>query len=198
MQAITSEPTTPQTPSEERAEPPATFRAGHPGISRLELVAVGAGGAMGALLRIGADQAWPSPVGGWPWAMLAVNIAGALLLGCLMTALRHGPLSIPAYRLLGTGLCGALTTFSTLQLQLLQMLEHAHGGPAVGYLGASVAGGYAAVSLAVRITRRAVRAGAATDSSPSASSMAAGDRRSPTAATTGAFAAPAATTEAQA
>ena len=128
----------------------------HPRISRLELAAVGAGGAVGALGRVGLAQAWPSASGAWPWATLAVNIAGALLLGCLMTALRHGPLSIPAYRLLGTGFCGALTTFSTMQLELLQMLDRSRYGLALGYPSASILGGYAAVALATRLTGSAV------------------------------------------
>ena len=134
---------------------PASFRAAHPQISRLELVAVGAGGAVGALGRVGLEQAWPAAPGSWPWATFAVNILGAFLLGSLMSGLRHGPVSIPTYRLLGTGFCGALTTFSTMQIELLQMLDHARYDLAIGYVGASVVVGYAAVSLATRLTTRA-------------------------------------------
>lgn len=136
------------------AEPYESIRFGHPRISWLELTAVGAGGAVGALARVGLAQAWPSAAGGWPWATLVVNIAGAFMLGCLMIGLRHGPVSIPAYRLLGTGFCGALTTFSAMQLELLEMLDRAHYGLAAGYLSASVAGGYAAVVIAERLIRR--------------------------------------------
>jgi fluoride exporter len=143
-------------PIEDLGELPDSFRVAHPRIGRLELAAVGAGGAVGALGRVGLAQAWPSASGAWPWATLAVNIAGALLLGCLMTALRHGPLSIPAYRLLGTGFCGALTTFSTMQLELLQMLDRSRYGLALGYTSAGVLGGYAAVALATRLTASAV------------------------------------------
>jgi CrcB protein len=84
-----------------------------------------------------------------------VNILGAFLLGSLMTGLRHGPVSIPTYRLLGTGFCGALTTFSTMQIELLQMLDHSRYELALGYVGASVAGGYAAVSVATSLIARA-------------------------------------------
>lgn len=136
-------------------ELPESFRAAHPQISRLELAAVGAGGAVGALGRVGLEQAWPTAAGNWPWATFAVNILGAFLLGSLMTGLRHGPISIPTYRLLGTGFCGALTTFSTMQVELLQMLDHARYGLAIGYVGASVVCGYAAVSVAARLITRA-------------------------------------------
>ncbi len=152
MDAITPQP---DAPIEDVAELPESIRLGHPRISWLELAAVGAGGAVGALTRVGATQAWPAAAGSWPWATIAVNIAGAFVLGCLMTALRHGPLSIPAYRLLGTGFCGALTTFSTMQLQLLSMLDQSRYGLALGYGGASLIGGYVAVTLAERLTRRA-------------------------------------------
>jgi fluoride exporter len=145
-------------PIEDVGELPESMRAGHPRIGWLELMAVGAGGAMGALGRVGLEQAWPSAAGSWPWATFVVNIAGAFLLGCLMTALRHGPISIPTYRLLGTGFCGALTTFSTMQIELLQMLDRAHYALTIGYLGASIVGGYAAVSVAAKLTGRATAA----------------------------------------
>jgi fluoride exporter len=144
----------PKTPIEDMGELPESFRAAHPQISRLELAAVGAGGAVGALGRVGLEQAWPTATGSWPWATFAVNILGAFLLGSLMSGLRHGPISIPIYRLLGTGFCGALTTFSTMQIELLQMLDRARYDLAIGYIGASVVGGYVAVSLATRLTAR--------------------------------------------
>ncbi len=149
---------------EDLAELPPRFRAAHPRIGGLELLAVGGGGALGALARVGASQAWPSAPGAWPWAILAANIAGAFILGCLMTGLRHGPISIPMYRLLGTGFCGALTTFSTMQLQLLQMLDQDRYGLAAGYLAASLVGGYTAVTLAAKVTGRAALAAAASRS----------------------------------
>lgn len=153
-----STPEEPQPPSqiENPADLPGALRAGRPRIGWLELAAVGAGGAVGALGRVGLAQAWPSAAGAWPWATLLVNVAGAFILGCLMTGLRHGPVSITAYRLLGTGFCGALTTFSTVQVELLQMLDRARYGPALGYAGVSIAGGYLAVSLATRLAGRAI------------------------------------------
>jgi CrcB protein len=64
---------------------------------------------------------------------------------------------LSAYRqpLLGTGFCGALTTFSTFQLELLRMLQDDRVPLALGYAAASLAAGFAAVALATNLVRRA-------------------------------------------
>ena len=112
-------------------------------------------GCIGALGRAGlAVAAAPAP-GRWPWPTFAVNIAGALLLGYLITRLQER-LPLSAYRrpLLGTGLCGALTTFSTMQVEVVRMLEAHQGWLALGYALASVGGGWLAVLLATASVRR--------------------------------------------
>jgi fluoride exporter len=62
-----------------------------------------------------------------------------------------------AYRrpLLGTGFCGALTTFSTFQVELLDMLDADRVALAAAYAGASLAAGCLAVGLATNLERRA-------------------------------------------
>ena len=117
--------------------------------------AIYAGGAIGALVRVGLDSAYPAAPGAWPWPTFAVNIAGALLLGYFVTRLqeRLPPSSYPR-PLLGTGLCGALTTFSAMQLELLRMLDAGAGGLAAAYAAASLACGFVAVHLATVVVRR--------------------------------------------
>jgi CrcB protein len=84
-----------------------------------------------------------------------VNVAGAFLLGYFATRLQER-LPLSAYRrpLLGTGFCGALTTFSTMQLELLRMVDHARYGLAAAYAAASLALGYGAVHVATALVRR--------------------------------------------
>ena len=120
-----------------------------------ELAAIFAGGAVGAVGRAGLVQAAPPPAGGWPWVTFAVNVLGAFLLGYFVTRLQER-LPLSAYRrpLLGTGFCGALTTFSTMQLELLQMLDAHRVGLACAYAAASLVAGYAAVALASATVRR--------------------------------------------
>src|SRR4029078_4619722 len=85
----------------------------------------------------------------WPWATLLVNIAGAALLGYFVTRLQERlPLSAYKRPFLGTGICGALTTFSTLQGELLEMLDAGRYGLAALYAGGSIAAGLAAVFVA--------------------------------------------------
>jgi CrcB protein len=125
-------------------------------VDRRELAAVFAGGFAGALARAGLVEALPHAAGEWPWATFVANVAGAFALGYFTTRLQER-LPLSAYRrpLLGTGLCGALTTFSTVQLELLRMLDAGRAGLAAGYALASVAAGFAAVAVATNLVRRA-------------------------------------------
>jgi CrcB protein len=117
-----------------------------------ELGAVFAGGAIGTLARAEVGALLTHAPGGWPWATLIVNLAGAFLLGCFATGLAPSTYRRP---FLGPGLCGGLTTFSTLQLELLQMLDAARYGLAAAYALVSIAGGLSAVALAASLVRRA-------------------------------------------
>jgi len=126
-----------------------------PRLDARELLAIYAGGVLGALARVGLAEAAPHGVGSWPWATFAANLAGALLLGYFVTRLQER-LPPSSYRrpFLGTGLCGALTTFSTLQLELFEMLDAGRLGLAAAYVAATLAGGFACVHLATAATRR--------------------------------------------
>lgn len=123
---------------------------------RRELAAIFAGGFAGAIARAELAQALPLARGDWPWATFIVNIAGAFLLGYFTTRLQER-LPLSAYRrpFAGTGFCGALTTFSTMQLELLKMLDQGDVGLAIAYAAASIAAGFAAVMLATNLVRRA-------------------------------------------
>lgn len=120
-----------------------------------ELAAVFAGGALGTLARAGLETLMDPDPAHWPWPTFAVNIVGAFLLGYFATRLLER-LPVSSYRrpLLGTGLCGGLTTFSTMQVEILKMLEHHHYGLAVGYIAASLVAGLIAVHAATVLVRR--------------------------------------------
>jgi CrcB protein len=122
---------------------------------RQELLAIAVGGATGALLRVLLARTYTSGSASWPWITFAVNMAGALLLGYAVTRLQER-LPLSAYRrpLIGTGFCGALTTFSTMQLELLRMLDAHRYGLATAYAATSIVAGYACVHVASALVRR--------------------------------------------
>jgi fluoride exporter len=125
-------------------------------IDRAELAAIFVGGFAGAVARAALLEALPYDTGQWPWPTFLVNIVGAFALGYFTTRLQER-LPLSAYRrpLLGTGFCGALTTFSTMQLELLDMLEARHVGLALAYAAVSVVCGFVAVAVATNVVRRA-------------------------------------------
>jgi CrcB protein len=108
------------------------------------LAAVFAGGSLGTFARAGLAELVAHDPGAWPWATLIANVAAALALGYVVA----GPLGRPdLFPALGPGLCGGLSTFSTLQIELLWMLDAGDLGLAAAYAAVSVALGLTAVSV---------------------------------------------------
>lgn len=106
------------------------------------------GAAAGASLRYLADRfvrsRHPSP---FPWATLAVNVAGSFLLGCLVGA-------APAvWALAGTGFCGGLTTYSTFSYETASLAEQGRRGQALANAVVSVAAGVGAAALGWWVSR---------------------------------------------
>jgi CrcB protein len=110
--------------------------------------AVFLGGVLGTLTRAGVAEALPVGGPAFPWATLLVNLAGAALLGWAAVALTGHPVR---RHLVGTGLCGALTTFSTFQLELYRMVDDGRVGRAVLYAAVSLIAGMAAAVAGRRL-----------------------------------------------
>jgi CrcB protein len=81
---------------------------------------------------------------------LAVNVAGSALLGVLL-----GRADVPAWALalVGTGFCGALTTFSTFDADVVRLLEQRAFGRAMAYLGATLVLGLGAAGAGYALSR---------------------------------------------
>lgn len=126
-----------------------------PQADRRELAAIFAGGALGTLLRAGLANAFPHSPTSWPWPTFTVNVVAALVLGYAVTRLQERlPLSSYRRPLLGTGLCGGLSTFSTIPVEILKMTAAHAWGLAAGYAAATIACGYAAIYVTTAAVRR--------------------------------------------
>lgn len=115
------------------------------------LVIVGA--AVGAPLRYLTDRAVQSRHDTvFPWGTFAVNTAGSLVLGLLTGAVAAGAASSQVQLLVGTGLCGALTTYSTFSYETLRLAEDGAklyaAANVVGSVVAALAAVFVGVSLA--------------------------------------------------
>ena len=114
------------------------------------------GGAVGALARWGIASALPSSPGGWPWATLLVNLTGCLLLGALLGVLvLRSPRAAWPRPLMGTGVLGGYTTYSTFAVDVVRLVDDGAAGLAAGYVVASVAGGVTAAAAGLWLGRRA-------------------------------------------
>ncbi|MER6981017.1 fluoride efflux transporter CrcB [Streptomyces carpinensis] len=112
------------------------------------LVAVGA--MVGAPLRYLTDRAVQSRHDSvFPWGTFVVNVTGCLILGLLTGAVSAGAVGPHPQLLLGTGLCGALTTYSTFSYETLRLTETGAGLYAAANAVASVVAGLGAAFAGV-------------------------------------------------
>jgi fluoride exporter len=123
----------------------------HPG---RKLAAIYAGGVVGALIRVGLAQAFPPDPGTWPWPTFVANLAGALLLGYFFARFRDHPAESLHHPFLGTGICGTLTTFSTLQLELYELVDEGAFGLAAAYCAATLIAGYVLLRIGIALEQR--------------------------------------------
>lgn len=117
-------------------------------------MAVFIGGFAGALARAGLLELWPVTVGNWPWATFAANIAGCAVLAYVITHQSLNGWSSTRLALLGTGFCGALTTFSTVQIEIYELVDLGDVELAAAYAVSSVGLGLLAVSATRRFVAR--------------------------------------------
>ena len=119
------------------------------------VLAVAAGGALGAVARYGTVVLVGRFTGhGFPWGTVAVNLAGSLVLGLLIGALAHGlHLSQEMRGLLVIGFLGAFTTFSTYSLDAVTLIERGSWWPAFGYVAGSAVAGIALFFAGMRAWR---------------------------------------------
>jgi CrcB protein len=109
------------------------------------------GAILGAALRFGAGL-WVKPVQGFPLAVLAVNLAGAALIGAFYgLAETRGGYSEQARVLFVVGFLGALTTFSSFTFETLQLWRERGLGLALGYVLANNLGCFALAALGWRL-----------------------------------------------
>ncbi|MFF5022812.1 fluoride efflux transporter CrcB [Streptomyces collinus] len=111
-----------------------------------------AGAVVGAPLRYLTDRAVQARHDSvFPWGTFVVNVTGSLVLGLLTGAVSAGAAGPHLQLLIGTGLCGALTTYSTFSYETLRLTEAGAGLYAAANVVASLVAGLAAAFAGVAL-----------------------------------------------
>ncbi len=117
------------------------------------------GGAFGAWLRYCTGWLWTRAIGpvaasAFPWATLTVNVLGSIAMGLLAGWLaRHGPAGEGTRLLLGVGVLGGFTTFSSFSLEFALLVERGTLGLAAGYVALSLVAGFAGLFAGLMLMR---------------------------------------------
>jgi fluoride exporter len=112
------------------------------------------GGMVGAPLRYLTDRAVRARHDtDFPWGTFTVNVAGSLVLGVLTGAVTAGAATSHLQLLLGTGLCGALSTYSTFSYETLRLAQGGARFHAAANVAASVTAGLGAVFVGLAAAR---------------------------------------------
>ncbi|QIS24630.1 fluoride efflux transporter CrcB [Nocardia terpenica] len=119
------------------------------------MLAISLGGALGALARYGLTLCWPTPSGGFPWAVFTINVTGSFLIGMLMIVITEIRTAHPLVRpFLGVGVLGGFTTFSTYANDIRALLRPDTVATALVYAAATLVCALLAALLAIGFTRR--------------------------------------------
>lgn len=122
-------------------------------------LAVAAGGALGAWLRYQTGRLFMATIGPvaastFPWATLTVNVLGSAAMGLLVGWLaRHGGGGEAWRLLLGVGVLGGFTTFSSFALEFAVFVERGALGLAATYVAVSLVAGFAALFAGLWLMR---------------------------------------------
>ena len=112
------------------------------------------GGFIGGLARYELVKAWTTSAAGFPWSTFIVNTAGAFVLALLVIVTTDVLVDSSYLRpLLGTGFCGALTTFGSVAVSIDELVAHGHTATAASYAAASLVAGAAAATAGVVLGR---------------------------------------------
>ena len=119
------------------------------------MVAVGAGGFVGSILRYGFSLAGQRFSVTFPYGTLWANLLGCLLLGAVMAVAAETEILSPSARLFwATGLCGGFTTMSTFMYEMSRFGQDSEYWVASGYFAATLVGcalAFWAGTLAIRL-----------------------------------------------
>ncbi len=129
-----------------RGERPARVPAG-----LAAMAAVIAGGLVGSGMRAAALLRWPAAPGAFPVSTLAINLAGAFLLGLFLARRQRsvaGPRSVQFWAI---GVLGSFTTFALFSLEIFELLDGGHAAVGLAHAAASTLGGVALAILGARL-----------------------------------------------
>lgn len=116
------------------------------------IAVVGAGSFIGGMARYLVSVMMKGIGKGFPWATLAVNLAGCFLIGLLWGIFSRNATEGSKWALfLSVGLCGGFTTFSTFSKESLMMLQAGNFWGFAGYIALSVTAGVVLVALGYHI-----------------------------------------------
>jgi CrcB protein len=119
------------------------------------IAAIGLGGALGAVARDEVGLAWPVVAGTFPWTTLAINLAGSIALGIVLTAFSAGTSRAARVRAFAAvGFCGGFTTFSTWMVEVVLLGRGGDVALGAAYSLTSIGLGVVAVALGAVATQR--------------------------------------------
>jgi CrcB protein len=131
-----------------------------PSAELANLAVISLGGIIGAIGRYEAGLVWPTRSDAFPWTTLAINVLGSALLAVLIVLVTTVWSARPWLRpLLGTGVLGGFTTFSTFAVDNRRLLANGHAPLAITYLLATVGLCTVATLLGGSLTRAAISRG---------------------------------------